>query len=145
MLCTFSFIIDTFVRTAVLSKLFDTRFSYKHCNFSRVCLLVKMASKTVARSIVCGTRLLLPSSGVVKVVLRGIYGNLDFSLDPCTMDGKQPLVIKRTHFTKASMLKHQSTNRGHYFYFSYTHGTVILPGHRSQAKFQPLRGQRHFL
>ena len=27
------------------------RFSYKHCNFSRVCLLVKMASKTVTRSI----------------------------------------------------------------------------------------------
>ena len=26
--------------------LFDIRFSYKHCNFSRVCLLVKMASKT---------------------------------------------------------------------------------------------------
>ena len=103
-----------------------------------------MASKTVTRSIVCGTRLLLPSSGVVKVVLRGIYGNLDFSLDPCTMDGKQPLVIKRTHFTKASMLKHQSTNRGHYFYFSYTHGTVILPGHRSQAKFQPLQREKAF-
>ena len=31
----------------------DIRFSYKHCtcNFSRVCLLVKMASKTVTRSI----------------------------------------------------------------------------------------------
>ena len=27
------------------------RFSYKHCNFSRVCLLVKMVSKTVTRSI----------------------------------------------------------------------------------------------
>ena len=32
-------------------KLFDIRFSYNHCNFSRVCLLVKMASKTVTRSI----------------------------------------------------------------------------------------------
>ena len=41
-----------FFRTAVLRKLFDIRFSYKHCNFSRVCLLVKMASKTVTRSIV---------------------------------------------------------------------------------------------
>ena len=40
-----------FFRTAVLRKLFDIRFSYKHCNFSRVCLLVKMASKTVTRSI----------------------------------------------------------------------------------------------
>ena len=39
-----------FFRTAVLRKLFDIRFStfsYNHCNFSRVCLLVKMASKTV--------------------------------------------------------------------------------------------------
>ena len=31
--------------------LFYIRFSYKHCNFSHVCLLVKMASKTVTRSI----------------------------------------------------------------------------------------------
>ena len=39
-------------RTVVLQKLFDIKFSYKHCNFSRVCLLVKMASKTVTRSII---------------------------------------------------------------------------------------------
>ena len=39
-----------FFRTAVLRKLFDIRFSYKHCNCSHVCLLVKMASKTVTRS-----------------------------------------------------------------------------------------------
>ena len=45
------FTINIFFRTAVLRKLFDIRFSYKHWNFSRVCLLVKMASKTVARSI----------------------------------------------------------------------------------------------
>ena len=38
-------------RTVLLRKLFDIRFSYKHCNFSHVCLLVKMASKTVTRSI----------------------------------------------------------------------------------------------
>ena len=38
-------------RTAVLQKLLDIRFSYSHCNFSNVCLLVKMASKTVTRSI----------------------------------------------------------------------------------------------
>ena len=38
-------------RTVVLRKLFDIRFSYKHCNFSHVCLLVNMASKTVTRSI----------------------------------------------------------------------------------------------
>ena len=40
-----------FFRTAVLRQLFDIRFSYKHCNFSRVYLLVKMASKTVTRSV----------------------------------------------------------------------------------------------
>ena len=39
-----------FFITAVLRKLFDIRFSYNHCNFFRVCLLVKMASKTVTRS-----------------------------------------------------------------------------------------------
>ena len=38
-------------RKAVLRKLFDIWFSYKHCNFSHVCLLVKMASKTVTKSI----------------------------------------------------------------------------------------------
>ena len=33
--------IDIVFRTAVLPKLFDIRFSYKHCKFSRVCLLVR--------------------------------------------------------------------------------------------------------
>ena len=45
------FTIHIFFRTAVLRKLFDIRFSYKHYNLSRVCPLVKMASKTVTRSI----------------------------------------------------------------------------------------------
>ena len=45
------FTTDSFFRTAVLRKVFDITFSYKHCNFSQVCLLVKMASKTVTRSI----------------------------------------------------------------------------------------------
>ena len=40
-----------FSERAVLRKLFDIRFSYKHRNFSPVCLLVKMASKTVTSSI----------------------------------------------------------------------------------------------
>ena len=39
-----------FFITAVLRKLFEIRFSYNICNFSRICLLVKMASKTVTRS-----------------------------------------------------------------------------------------------
>ena len=40
------FAIHSFFRTDVLRKLFDIRFSYKHCNFSRVCLLFEMASKS---------------------------------------------------------------------------------------------------
>ena len=51
LLLQLQFTIDIFFRTVVLRKLFDIRFSYKHCNFSRVCLLVKMALKTVTRSI----------------------------------------------------------------------------------------------
>ena len=52
-MCSFSLHLIFFFRTAVLRKLFHIRFSYKHCNFSQVCLhvLVKMASKTVIRSI----------------------------------------------------------------------------------------------
>ena len=45
-------ILSIFFRTFVLRKLFDIRFSSKHCNFSPACLLVKMASKTVTRSII---------------------------------------------------------------------------------------------
>ena len=45
-----------FFRTAVLRKLFDIRISYKHCNFSRACLLAKMASKTVTSSILPHSR-----------------------------------------------------------------------------------------
>ena len=51
LLCSFSLQFIFFFRTAVLRKLFDIRISYKHCNFSRGCLLVKMASKTVTNSI----------------------------------------------------------------------------------------------
>ena len=46
------FTIYIFFQTDVLRRLFDTGFSYKHCNFTRACLPVKMASKTVIRPIV---------------------------------------------------------------------------------------------
>ena len=36
-----SFTIHVFFRTAVLRQIFDIRFSYKHCNFSRVCLAIR--------------------------------------------------------------------------------------------------------
>ena len=58
-----------FFRTAVLRKLFDIRFSYNHCNFSRVCLLVKMALKTVTRSI-----LLTALRSKIDALLRNAYG-----------------------------------------------------------------------
>ena len=43
-------VIHIFFRTPVLRK-FDITFSYKHCNFSRNCLLVKMAGKTVTHKV----------------------------------------------------------------------------------------------
>ena len=49
----------------MLQKLFDIRFSYKHCNFSHGCLLVKMASKTVIRPI----ELKLSSEYAVNLIL----------------------------------------------------------------------------
>ena len=47
--CSFSLQFTYFFRKAVLQKLFNIRFSYKQCNFSCGCLLVKRASKTVIR------------------------------------------------------------------------------------------------
>ena len=38
-----------FSEQAVLRKFLDIRFLFKHCNFSRCCLLFKMASKTLMR------------------------------------------------------------------------------------------------
>ena len=47
------FTIHVFLEQPFWRKLFDIRFSYKPCiNFSPVCLLVKMVSKTVTRSII---------------------------------------------------------------------------------------------
>ena len=46
-----------FFGTAILRKLFEIRFSYKHCNFARVCLLVKMASETVTRDAIHSTKI----------------------------------------------------------------------------------------
>ena len=39
-----------FFRKAVLGKLFDIWFSYKHCNFSHVCLLVKDRDKIYTKT-----------------------------------------------------------------------------------------------
>ena len=43
------FAIHIFFRTAVLRKFLDIRFSYKHCNFSRGCLLVKTVIRPIER------------------------------------------------------------------------------------------------
>ena len=61
--------------TAVLGKLFDMRFSYKHCNFSHVCLLVKMASKTVTRSIDKPTRLYGSSATLIDNIFTNNLTN----------------------------------------------------------------------
>ena len=58
-----------FFRTAVLRKLFDIIFSYNHCNLSHVCQLVKMASKTVTRSIAL-TVLLKPTDASIAWILN---------------------------------------------------------------------------
>ena len=53
-LCCVALVYNTihiFFRSIFLRKLFNIRFSYKHCNFSCSCLLIKMASNTVTRSI----------------------------------------------------------------------------------------------
>ena len=57
-----------FFRTEVLRKLFDIRFPFKHCNFSHVCLLVKMASKTVTRSILSGM-----CCSVFQILLQNLF------------------------------------------------------------------------
>ena len=65
-----------YFRTAVLRKLFDIRFSYTHCNFSRVCLLVKIASKTVTRSLSIGITIGNKTQNKVKkymYILRTSY------------------------------------------------------------------------
>ena len=51
-----------FFRTAVLRKLFDIRFSYKDCNFSRVCLLVKTQRRKPWQGLCCS----IMGSGYLK-------------------------------------------------------------------------------
>ena len=77
-------------RTGVLPKLFDIRFSYKHCNFSRVCLLVKMASKTVTRSI------------AYVYYERGFYFKLPVLDGPC-----KPLQVLSSLLIKKKDVKHK--------------------------------------
>ena len=69
------FTIHIFLKTEVLRKLLDIRFSYKHCNFSHVCLLVKMASKTVTRSIDKPTRLYGSSATLIDNIFTNNLTN----------------------------------------------------------------------
>ena len=99
------FTIDIIFKTTVLRKLFDISFSYKHCNFSHVCLLVRMVSKTVTRSILlyprsqCSQGLAsLPSVFVLCVFtpIEVIVGRI------CTKNVQHPLdpaVIMRSSHT----------------------------------------------
>ena len=82
-----------FFRRAVLRKLFDIRFSHNHCNFSRVSLLAKMASKTVTRSITsfthgqkCSCRRLILSAEILasnkSTFCRSVSRAFSFVLAP---------------------------------------------------------------
>ena len=46
-----SYIYIFFFQKSRFTEIVDIRSSYRHCNFSRGCLLFKMASKTVTRSV----------------------------------------------------------------------------------------------
>ena len=75
-----------FFRTAFVRKLFDIRFSYKHCNFSRGCLLVKMASKTVTRStIFCFTAKSLVANEGLDEVNPKLSNGLKLNRQPSKM------------------------------------------------------------
>ena len=50
-LVTLKFLVHNFFETKVLLKIFDTKFPYKLSYFEPLCLLNKMAAKTVKRSI----------------------------------------------------------------------------------------------
>ena len=78
-----------FFNKAVLRKLFDIWFSYKHYNFSQVCLLVKMASKTVTNLYTSKTLLLkeLYRSflSMIAVIVIFLLGFLEFCCDAGTV------------------------------------------------------------
>ena len=88
-----------FFQNSCFRKLFDIRFSYKHCNFSHICLLVKMAFKTVTRSIVvlktCQPEIIFTSNSVTlfyRAVIqfcRNIFQIIShiYQKVPATVDG----------------------------------------------------------
>ena len=95
-----------FFRTAILRKLFEIRFSYKHCNFARVCLLVKMASKTVTRSIQADE-----NSGLEELLyyagLRKVLRQKQFISIPCLRPEILPKTL--THFAQYTELSFKLT------------------------------------
>ena len=88
LLCSFT-TIYIFFSKAVLRKLFDIWFSYKHCSFSQVCLLVKMTSKTVTNLYTSKTLLLkeLYRSflSMIAVIVIFLLGFLEFCCDAGTV------------------------------------------------------------
>ena len=75
---------------SLIRKLFDIRFSDKHCNFSRGYLLVKMASKTVIRPIVSGVK---TTSVMLKTTKK---------TDPCYQGGnvRETLQLLNFHISR---------------------------------------------
>ena len=74
-----------FLSKAVLRKLFDIWFSYKHCNFSHVCLLVKMGSKTVTNLYTSKTLVLKELSrsflAIIALIVIFLLGFHEFCCD----------------------------------------------------------------
>ena len=70
---------EYFFRASILRKLFDIRFSNKYCNFSHVCLLVKMAPKTVTRSIVRHFQSCVPTDDEYFLFFCCLQNNQDVS------------------------------------------------------------------
>ena len=69
-----------FFQKSRFQKLFDIRFSYTHCKFSHVCLLVKMASKMVTRSVKLNKSHFVPSENLKNIRLNRIY-SFEYSYD----------------------------------------------------------------
>ena len=99
--CSFSLQLIVFFRTAVFWKLFDISFLYKHSNFSHVCLLIKMTSKTVTRSIIRVVRCTLSLRSFSNSLLRNYVLTLTY---------KSPF-LRKSRITRPS-----SQNRIFYYF-----------------------------
>ena len=82
-----------FIRTGVLRKLFDNRFSYKHCNFSRVCLTrqdgIENRNKVFSLDITENFHLILNNSCFFRITVEYVKLTLRPSQDGANSDHTQ--------------------------------------------------------